>query len=165
MIINYANTQMYRKVVSAPTRFIAENAYLEGFTVLNFGSGRAFADTDVLHTVSAGCQAYDPFSPRPWEQIPPNVADVVVATYVLNVLPPVIREHVLQEILAKTKHYALITVRTDKIRGDEWADGVLTSKNTFQKYYTEQSFKEEFAAYNPYYWHRGPGFLTFIIWK
>lgn len=135
-------TQRRRGTVSRPIRWIINNMprTLKGERILHYGEGKAYADTYAL-TCASGVQAvgYDPNSEyydSRW--LPEEYFDVVIASYVLNVLPPKQRAVVIGECLAKAD-IAIFAVRTDKIEGRKYEDGVITSRNTFQKSYGRQT--------------------------
>jgi hypothetical protein len=132
--MNSEKTQIARKTVSAPTRFLVENEYVYG-KVLHFGEGKAFADTtamDRLPNVDY-VQPYDPNSPDEWKRELPLgcTFDYVVCNYVLNTLLPEERADAFTKSFLKGI-YAVYTVRIDKVSGEPYEDGVITSKGTFQ---------------------------------
>jgi len=67
---------------------------------------------------------------------------------VLNVLPPVERRECLEEI-RRLAPQALLAVRADRnhIHGDPEADGVRTSRQTFQRAYTADELREELSDF------------------
>lgn len=129
-------TQIARTEVSAPTRFIVDNCYLFG-KVLHFGEGKAYADTTALDLVPGVdyVQPYDPNSPEEWKRDRSVLRgcqyDIVVSNYVLNTLTAAERQDAFMEsFYAGCRAY--ITVRIDKVKGEPFQDGVITSRGTFQ---------------------------------
>lgn len=128
-------TQMTRTAPSRPTRWLLETRTVENKTVLHHGRGKAFVDSVAMWEAGAVVTEYDPNVPGIDD---PDVLhqhyDVVVSNFVLNVLPPVERDRVLDEIMRAVKFggVAYIAVRTDKVNGTPVEDGVLTSRGTFQ---------------------------------
>jgi hypothetical protein len=131
-----------RTGTTAPAKWLLSQNLLHG-DIVHFGEGRAFADTAAFAKVG-NVQAYDPNSPIE-NDVYPQPGDICVAIYVLNTLLPVPRRAVFREIrqLAPISYIAL---RTDSVNGKPLADGVQTSRNTFQKRYTAASAIREFGG-------------------
>jgi hypothetical protein len=145
-------TQMTRSSVSRPTRWLLDNCIIQDAHLFHFGEGKAFADTNALAEVSHYCVAYDPNSPDPGKR-DMNVMmygqfDIVVCNFVLNVLEPTERRVTLEQILKSVKNsgVAYISVRTDKVNGTPHADGVITSRGTFQTQLSVEEWTEFFAT-------------------
>lgn len=112
------------------------NLDFDGATVLHYGEGRAYQDTDALQDRAFLVDVYepDPAEGEDWKADHPVGAQYqfVVSVYVLNVLTPDTRESVIHDMRGYgLKAYA--AVRTDKIKGVPMYDGVLTRAGTFQK--------------------------------
>ena len=76
---NIPKTAIYRSKLSAPVSYLMNEGYLLGFKILDYGCGRG-KDSQVL-----SCTGYDPvFFPTK----PKGKFDIVLCTYVANVLPP-----------------------------------------------------------------------------
>ena len=146
--MNSEKTQIARKGLSAPMRVILDKygPLLKGKRILHFGEGKAYEDTLALTTLGP-CLAYDPHSKFEYsrdEGLLDFEYDLIVSNYVFNTLPPVER----QEAFNKIKHTpCIITVRADRANGSVFADGVVTSRGTFQKQYTPQEAAREFGGY------------------
>jgi hypothetical protein len=153
-------TQIPRTRISAPTRFLLESDLIFG-NVLHHGAGRAQHDSvAMLRTPGViDVQEYDPYGPY-WTQrdsrLLANDYDVVVSNYVLNTLPPAERQRVVNELGAVSTQHLFIAVRSDKVSGTPYEDGVITSRGTFQRTYTPQEAQVEFGI--PVV-HRGRGFV------
>lgn len=159
--MNSEKTQITRKGVSAPTKWIIENYPLYG-TVLHYGEGKAYHDTAALSD-AAGVDwvfAYDPNSNDPEKRTLPlgyitdgNTRvmqyDHIVCNYVLNVLIGMNRVNAYHDIIHRAL-YSVITVRTDKVAGEPFADGVITKRGTFQTQLTGGAWVKWFKDNHPY---------------
>lgn len=129
-------TAMARWRVSKPMEWIAKNVDLAG-DILHFGEGRAYMDTDALNAYG-NVSVYEPYPGVEGAKqaakavLPDKHFDYIIAIYVLNVLEPTERMKVLKW-LREHGDVVLIAVRTDKINGKRYKDGVKTSTGTFQK--------------------------------
>ncbi|NDU74023.1 DNA phosphorothioation-associated putative methyltransferase [Actinomadura sp. DSM 109109] len=102
-------------------------------SVLDYGSGRG-DDVRGLREMRFQAHGWDPFY-APNEA--PRAADVVLLTYVLNVIEdPAERRQALQRAWDLTERLLVVTTRLtwdrSKVRGQQYEDGVLTSRRTFQ---------------------------------
>lgn len=102
-------------------------------SVLDYGSGRG-GDVRGLREMRLQAQGWDPFY-APDE--PPRPADVVLLTYVLNVIEDrEERRQALKRAWELAGRLLVVTTRLtwerSKIRGAEYEDGILTSRRTFQ---------------------------------
>jgi DNA phosphorothioation-associated putative methyltransferase len=130
-------TAMTRTELSKPIRQAMECGILsEGKTVFDYGCGLG-TDADGLRTLGYEVAAWDPaYFPDALKK----VADVVNLGYVLNVIEkPAERIAVLVDAWAHAKEALIVSTMIsgkesyDYVR--EHGDGVLTSRNTFQKYF------------------------------
>ena len=122
MINNSGKTAISRKTVSAPMKFLFDNAYLENEEgeMLDYGCGKGF-DADHFNM--------DKYDLNHFPETPNKKYDLITCNYVLNVIEvEEDRVTVLNKIksLLKPKGIAYISVRRDVKR-----DG-FTSKGTFQ---------------------------------
>lgn len=126
-------TAMTRTRVSAPLQWLLDHNLIVGEAV-NWGEGKAWADTEAL-----GGVGYDPNSTKPENRYMPKGEkfDTVYCGYVLNTLDARTAANVIEDI--RSRLYpggnAYFAVRTDKVEGVPWYDGVLTQKGTFQTTY------------------------------
>lgn len=141
-------TAIVRRNTTLPLRtWVAESydpLFFKTRSVLHFGAGKAFLDDEWLQHVSKSFARFDPNhgSSQGWDQ---RTYDVVICTYVLNTLPPTMRERVwdrLREMLSP-RGVVLVAVRGDKAKGTPDEDGVRTSRGTFQKQFTRDTLKME----------------------
>lgn len=158
-------TQMTRNSVSRPTRWLVENVDFKGKEVLHHGRGKAVKDT--LAMEEAGARWVTEYDPNVEEIDNPCLMvggyDIVVSNFVLNVLPPEPRDAVVDEIfesVAATNGVAYIAVRTDKVNGLPVADGVLTSRGTFQTQLSVADWTEYFGRHPA---HLDSGYAIFTI--
>ena len=120
-----------RKALSGPARRALDHDVVTG-TVLDYGCGRG---GDVRRLISAGMFAvgWDPhYCPTP----PPEPADTVFCSYVLNVLPTVEqRQDVLRRAWDLTRRVLVVAVRDtrerSRVEGLAHEDGILTGPETF----------------------------------
>ena len=163
--MNSNKTQIHRAKISRPMLWLVNNVRVfADARVLHFGEGRAFLDSQALIDEGAYVTAYDPYSPAPGQRddaVLFNYYDYVIAIYVFNVLEPGERVNAFGDFLtAKGGGTGYIALRTDKIAGAPYEDGVITQKYTFQKSYTGASAIEEFGGKII---HKGSGFLILEI--
>lgn len=139
-------TQIARKDVSVPTRWIVNNVKLSG-SVLHFGEGKAFQDTERIRQQSlvTNVVGYDPNSPIPEHRVLPHEDfDYGVSNYVFNVLPNSERWLALHDLMDSVVE-AIVSVRLDKVKGQPFQDGVITSIGTFQTQLTAAEWVAWFA--------------------
>ena len=142
--MNSGATAIARTKVSVPTQYLIDHNYLYGH-VLHFGEGKAYQDTEAMLQVP-GVSSVTPYDPNS-EHVERRTYDrtqyfnVVVCNYVLNTLPAVDRVEALLEVY-RAGTVAYIAVRTDKVKVVGHADGVITSKNTFQTQLTAAGWME-----------------------
>ena len=127
-------TAIARDKASRPAREIVERGLIgPKDSVLNFGSGRAWMDTALFATCGRTAASYDPrFAPR--DDLLLQRWDVVYCGYVLNALPPLGRAEVVDTIRRLGgRAYFAVRGHGDRIEGEPFEDGVVTSKGTFQR--------------------------------
>lgn len=130
-------TAMTRNALSKPIRQAIECGIIsEGKSVFDYGCGLG-TDADGLRAMGYEAAAWDPaFFP----DAPKKKADIVNLGYVLNVIEnPAERIAVLVDAWAHARQALMVSTMIsgkesyDYVR--EHGDGVLTSRNTFQKYF------------------------------
>ena len=142
--INRHLTAIVRYELSTPFKLLAKHGYLiEEHSIFDYGCGRG-DDLRELQAHGLSASGWDP-NFRPDEDI--FTADIVNIGFVINVI-----EDIDERIEAIQKAHSLskkMTVVSAMIAGESviskfkpYKDGVLTSKNTFQKYYTQAELKE-----------------------
>jgi hypothetical protein len=126
-------TAMPRKGVSAPgAAILGELGNFLGRTVIDWGGGLG-EDAKAYGKTAKKVQMYD-LNHQPVK--PKGKADFVTNTYVANVIEPEGRHAMWKEAFSHAKEAMIVSVRTDKVEGREFKDGVITKgKKTFQKIY------------------------------
>ena len=128
-------TAIARSKLSAPMQALARWGFLKDTTVLDYGCGRG---DDVRALVQAGIPAigWDPhFAP----DVPREPADVVNLGFVLNVIEnPAVRRQALEEAYSLASRVLSVAVMLEgKGSGRAHGDGVVTKRQTFQKYFSQ----------------------------
>ena len=136
-------TAIDRNQLSSPMQVLARHNYLNGeFTVLDYGCGKG-DDMRELEAHGIDISGWDPVHLPDGDLLN---ADIVNLGFVLNVIED--REE-RKETLKRAWEYAdkLIIVSV-MIAGESvirqfapYKDGVITSRNTFQRYYTQSEFR------------------------
>lgn len=147
-----AKTAISRRGLSVPTRELIANGFIKSDdSLLNHGRGRAETDANTLANLVRFYAEYDP-NYAPDRSVLNAKYDVVLSNYVLNVLPPELREKAWEDIQKATGRNgaAFISVRSSgdrTMQGESYADGIITKRGTFQKPYTREGFMEETSQY------------------
>ncbi|MHB1583057.1 MAG: DNA phosphorothioation-associated putative methyltransferase, partial [Acidimicrobiales bacterium] len=134
---------MGRTGLSLPARLAISDGLLIGRTVLDYGCGRG-GDVRRLQAAGIDARGWDPhYRPHP----PPEPADVVTCSYVLNVIAdPVERARTLQRAFGLAKRTLIVAVRgTHEARhldGDDHADGTLTRRGTFHHLFAPSELRD-----------------------
>lgn len=113
----------------------------EGSTVLDYGCGRG-EDVSLLQKEGLQAEGWDPYF-RPNAPLQP--ADVVNLGYVLNVIEnPSERSETLRKAYELARHALVVAVRVDQSldKGVPFQDGLITSRGSFQKLYTQAEFRQ-----------------------
>jgi len=127
-------TAIGRSSLSAPARqAVIDRQIVHGLEVLDYGCGRG-GDVRSLQQMKINALGWDPYYFPDGRQDP---ADVVLLTYVLNVIEdPDERRETLLRAWELTRSALVVSARLTwekgKVQGEELADGVLTSRRTFQ---------------------------------
>lgn len=136
-------TALTRYALSKPMQLLAKHDFLEGkHTVFDYGCGKG-SDVDILRQNNLTAHGWDPyFCP----DNPKYSADIVNLGFVINVI-----EDKTERMEAILGAYQLCTQflcaavmlgEQSTERGRLFRDGVLTSRNTFQRYYSQEEFRE-----------------------
>ncbi|MFJ5121564.1 DNA phosphorothioation-associated putative methyltransferase [Kitasatospora sp. NPDC088548] len=127
-------TAIGRTALSVPARQAVTDLQITSATsVLDYGCGRG-GDVRGLERMEVSVAGWDPFY-QPDGRVEP--AEVVLLTYVLNIIEdPSERCATLRQAWDLAGSLLVVSTRLTwertKVRGDEYADGLLTSRNTFQ---------------------------------
>ncbi|MFE0476993.1 DNA phosphorothioation-associated putative methyltransferase [Streptomyces sp. NPDC058947] len=127
-------TAIGRAALSVPARqALADRQLIPERTILDYGCGRG-DDVRALERLDCRITGWDPYyrSETKLEQ-----ADVVLLTYVLNVIEdPAERRHTLRQAWQLANTVLIVSARLtwekSKVRGQEFGDGLITSRQTFQ---------------------------------
>src|SRR6185312_6842836 len=122
-------------------------------TVFDYGCGRG-QDLALLQDMGIGCSGWDPAHLPRAERAP---ADIVNLGYVINVIEdPAERRDALKAAWGLSKDLLVVAAQINLAAPDReqarFGDGVVTSRNTFQKYYTQgelRSYLEEQLGTDP----------------
>ncbi len=127
-------TAIARRALSVPVRTaLAESQIEADTTVLDYGCGRG-DDVRALSELGVRVRGWDPVYFPHGERDP---SDIVLLTYVLNVIEDSEeRDRTLRQAWDLTKRVLIVSTRLDwerrRVVGEEFSDGVLTSRKTFQ---------------------------------
>lgn len=134
---------MARTGLSLPARLAISDGVMTDHTVLDYGCGRG-GDVRRLQAAGYEAQGWDPhYRPNP----PPSAADVVLCSYVLNVIAdPAERARTLQRAYELARRTLVIAVRSTHearhLDGDQHADGTLTSRGTFHHLFSPAELRD-----------------------
>ncbi|PXX05456.1 DNA phosphorothioation-associated putative methyltransferase [Paraburkholderia tropica] len=136
-------TALSRYGFSAPIQMLSRFGFLDATrSLFDYGCGRG---DDVRGLKGLGIEAAG-WDPHYANDQPLSRASIVNLGFVINVI-----ENVDERELALKKSYSLsddilvvsaMLANQDSARGIPYGDGVLTSRNTFQKYYSQSELKE-----------------------
>ena len=136
-------TAIDRSKLSTPMQVLARHGYLDGrYSVLDYGCGKG-DDVRELEAHGLNVTGWDPVHAN---RVAPRKADIVNLGFVLNVIEdPKQRSEALRKAYDFAGKFLVISVM---LGGDaivqqfrRFSDGVITSRNTFQKYYSQAELK------------------------
>lgn len=135
-------TALSRNSLSAPVQTLARFGFLDGTkTVFDYGCGRG-GDIRGLAENGISVSGWDPYY-APDEAKRP--AHIVNLGFVVNVIEdPVERLEALRGAYSLAEELLVVSAMVanpESVRGTTYGDGVLTSRNTFQKYYTQAELR------------------------
>ena len=141
--IDRHRTAIDRDRLSAPMQYLARHGYLNGdYSILDYGCGKGH---DLLELEAHGVDAAG-WDPELRPDGPRRVSDVVNVGFVINVIENrAERIAVLKQAFELTKRVLAIAVMIggegtiQKFR--PYKDGVITSRNTFQKYFSQSELR------------------------
>lgn len=136
-------TALSRSNLSAPMQCLARHGFLDGsLTVFDYGCGKG----DDIRNLSANAITVSGWDPHYASDQPKQAADIVNLGFVINVI-----ENYQERLEALTSAYGLanqvlvvsaMLFNQNAFKGQAFNDGVITQRNTFQKYYTQNELKE-----------------------
>ncbi len=136
-------TALGRAGLSLPARLAVAEGIVADRTVLDYGCGRG-GDMRRLQAAGVDARGWDPhYRPVP----PPEPADVVLCSYVLNVIADVEeRAATVRRAFELARRTLVVAVRgTHEARhlvGDEHADGKLTRRGTFHHLFSPSELRD-----------------------
>ena len=139
VVVARHRTAIARNRLSTPMQALARWGFLDGApTVLDYGCGRGH-DVTLLTAAGIAAHGWDPhFAPG----VPREPAEVVNLGFVLNVIErPSERAEALHRAYDLAKRVLAVAVMTGKGSGTGLADGVLTSRGTFQRYFSQAELR------------------------
>lgn len=140
-------TALQRYALSTPMQALHRHGYLDGSrTLFDYGCGKG-DDVRILRHNGIEAVGWDPhFAP----DAPRARADVVNLGFVLNVIEdPIERAQAVREAYALADQLLSVAVMLAgraETNGEAFSDGVRTSRNTFQKYYTQRELREYLSS-------------------
>ncbi|OAI06200.1 DNA phosphorothioation-associated putative methyltransferase [Methylomonas methanica] len=136
-------TALSRSNLSAPMQCLARHGFLGGsLTVFDYGCGKG----DDIRNLSANAIPVSGWDPHYAPDQPKQAADIVNLGFVINVI-----ENYQERLEALRGAYNLanqvlvvsaMLFNQNAFKGQAFNDGVITQRNTFQKYYTQSELKE-----------------------
>lgn len=137
-------TAINRDRLSAPMQVLARHDYLSGdYSVFDYGCGKG-DDVRELEAHGIDVAGWDPVHRPDGDKRP---ADIVNLGYVINVIEDrTERSRVLEDAYRHARQALLVSAMlgsesiTSRFR--PYKDGVVTSRNTFQKYYTQAELRD-----------------------
>ena len=145
----YKKTAMTRRSLSVPMRELM-NLRLLNLNILDFGCGHGF-DVNFLSYLGVDIVGYDKYNPEyKDESLLDKKYNVVVANYVLNVIPNLVEHQQVIDKLRVLGDNIYIAVRSDvKAIKKDWIhikeyDCYKTSKNSYQRFYTSHEIIQKY---------------------
>ena len=140
--INRHLTALSRLSLSAPMQLMISHGLItQSIDVFDYGCGKG-DDVKGLTEIGLECQGWDPHFANENPIVP---AKVVNLGFVVNVIEdPAERVEAIQRAfgIAKVALVVSVMLHSKDRPGRPYLDGFLTSRNTFQKYYSQEEFKD-----------------------
>ena len=143
VLIERHKAALKRSELSRPVRIALEaDIFKEGTSFFDYGCGYG-EDVRVINELDFDSSGWDPFY-RPNAEIKP--ADVINLGYIINVIEDIAeRRQTLIDAWKLTQKVLIVSAQVlvdDRRRGlIAYGDGVVTNRNTFQKYYEQEELK------------------------
>ena len=135
-------TALSRSTLSAPVQLLIGHGLInDQISVFDYGCGRG-DDLRGLESIGIRCAGWDPHFAQDQPQI---ASDVVNLGFVVNVIEnPAERVEAIQKAfsLASTALVVSVMLYSNDRPGKPYRDGFLTARNTFQKYFSQDEFKD-----------------------
>jgi len=142
--IHRHKTAIDRYSLSTPVQSLYRHNYLNGeYTFFDYGCGKG-DDLNIIKELGVTASGWDPVY-RPEEKL--TKADIVNLGFVVNIIESLSeRTQTLKKAYSLSKKILVASVMlgSDSITSKfkKYGDGVITSRNTFQKYYTQNEFRD-----------------------
>ena len=136
-------TALSRSNLSAPMQCLARHGFLDGaFSVFDYGCGKG----DDIRNLTANAIPVSGWDPHYAADQPKQAADIVNLGFVINVIESYQERleallgayHLTQQVLV----VSAMLINQNAFKGQAFNDGVVTQRNTFQKYFTQTELKE-----------------------
>jgi DNA phosphorothioation-associated putative methyltransferase len=132
-----------RTELSRPVRLaIAGGIITKNTSIFDYGCGVG-GDVERLQAEGYNCEGWDPYY---FPDNPLVAADIVNLGYIINVIEdPKERKDALKKAWKITQQVLIVSAQilVNEVRGVlAYGDGILTKRNTFQKYYTQSELKD-----------------------
>ena len=136
-------TALSRSNLSAPMQSLARHGFLGGtLSVFDYGCGKG----DDIRNLSANGIPASGWDPHYAADQPKHAADIVNLGFVINVIESYQeRLDALRGAYALTQHVLVVSamlMNQNAFKGERFNDGVITQRNTFQKYFGQTELKE-----------------------
>ena len=144
MLIQRHKTAMVRAHLSRPIQLaLASGLIYPEATFLDYGCGRG-DDLRTLSGLGYDCVGWDPVHYPRGERHPSHVVNL---GYVINVIEdPAERAETLKAAWDLATHVLIVAARVDfqaqAVDAEELADGIVTGRGTFQKFYTQPELRD-----------------------
>ena len=141
--IDRQRTALQRRELSSPMQHLLALGFLDGTrSVFDYGCGQG-DDVRLLAAMNVNAAGWDPVFRPDDPRIP---ADIVNIGFVINVIEDADeRREALQKAFSLARQVLVVSVmlgyQSKRARFAEYRDGVVTQRNTFQKYYAQDEFR------------------------
>ncbi len=146
--IDRQRTALQRRELSSPMQHLLALGFLDGTrSVFDYGCGQG-DDVRLLAAMGVDAAGWDPAFRPDDPRLP---ADIVNIGFVLNVIEDADeRREALQTAFSLARQVLAVSVmlgyQSKRARFAEYRDGVVTQRNTFQKYYAQDEFRTYLEA-------------------
>ncbi|HBA66718.1 MAG TPA: peptidase M15 [Methylococcaceae bacterium] len=136
-------TALSRSNLSAPMQCLARHGFLDGnLSLFDYGCGKG----DDIRNLKANSISVSGWDPHYAPDQPKQEADIVNLGFVINVIEDY--QERLEALIGAyrlTRQILVVSAmlfNQNALKGQPYNDGVITQRNTFQKYYTQTELKE-----------------------
>ncbi len=140
--VNRHLTALSRNNLSAPIQLLISHGLInQAISVFDYGCGRG-DDLRGLNEIGVKCAGWDPHYANDSTLVS---SDIVNLGFVVNVIEDSVERSVAIQnafSLAKTALVVSVMLMNNDRPGKPYLDGFLTSRNTFQKYFSQEQLKE-----------------------